>query len=92
MSSLIARKVVAAFCQRPAEPLVTAETTAAGNIRILSSREKEILELLSKGMVYKEIAAQLFISAETVRKHVYHIYEKLHVNNRVEAVNKFFGR
>lgn len=90
MSSLIARKVVAAFRGRPAE--VVQETPAAGNIRILSSREKEILELLSKGMVYKEIAAQLFISAETVRKHVYHIYEKLHVNNRVEAVNKFFGR
>ena len=42
--------------------------------------------------MYKEIAAQLFISPETVRKHVYHIYEKLHVTNRVEAVNKFFGR
>lgn len=90
MSSLIARKVVAVFRQRPAEQVQT--ETASGNIRILSSREKEILELLSKGMVYKEIAAQLFISAETVRKHVYHIYEKLHVNNRVEAVNKFFGR
>jgi DNA-binding NarL/FixJ family response regulator len=92
MSSQIARKVVAAFRNRPTEPLVPAETAPSGNIRILSSREKEILELLSKGMVYKEIAAQLFISAETVRKHVYHIYEKLHVNNRVEAVNKFFGR
>lgn len=91
MSSLIARKVVAVFRQRPSEAQVQTET-ASGNIRILSSREKEILELLSKGMVYKEIAAQLFISAETVRKHVYHIYEKLHVNNRVEAVNKFFGR
>ena len=42
--------------------------------------------------MYKEIAAQLFLSAETVRKHVYHIYEKLHVNNRVEAVNRYFGR
>ncbi|HEY0680139.1 MAG TPA: response regulator transcription factor [Chitinophagaceae bacterium] len=92
MSSLIARKVVAAFRQRPSDAITQAEATAAGNIRVLSSREKEILELLSKGMVYKEIAAQLYISAETVRKHVYHIYEKLHVNNRVEAVNKFFGR
>lgn len=95
MSSQIARKVVAAFRQRPAETVVAADTVTAQaetNIRILSSREKEILELLSKGLVYKEIAAQLFISAETVRKHVYHIYEKLHVNNRVEAVNKFFGR
>lgn len=93
MSSLIARKVVAAFRQRPAESFAAAELVVAeNNIRVLSTREKEILELLSKGLVYKEIAAQLFISAETVRKHVYHIYEKLHVNNRVEAVNKFFGR
>jgi DNA-binding NarL/FixJ family response regulator len=94
MSSLIARKVVAAFGRRPAEVLATAgsSTASVDNIRMLSTREKEILELLSRGMVYKEIAAQLFISAETVRKHVYHIYEKLHVNNRVEAVNKFFGR
>ena len=43
-------------------------------------------------LLYKEIAANLFISPETVRKHVYHIYEKLHVNNRVEAVNKYFRR
>jgi DNA-binding NarL/FixJ family response regulator len=86
MSSQIARKVVAAFQQRPGGA-ATAET-----LSILSNREKEILELLAKGMLYKEIAASLFISQETVRKHVYHIYEKLHVNNRVEAINKFFGR
>jgi len=48
--------------------------------------------LLSRGLMYKEIAAALFISQETVRKHVYHVYEKLHVSNRVEAVNKFYGR
>ena len=60
--------------------------------RARPNREKEILEHLAKGLLYKEIAAQLFISQETVRKHVYHIYEKLHVNNRVEAINKFFGR
>ncbi|HET6766497.1 MAG TPA: helix-turn-helix transcriptional regulator [Chitinophagaceae bacterium] len=51
-----------------------------------------MLEELSRGLMYKEIASVLFISPETVRKHVYHIYEKLHVTNRVEAVNKFFGR
>ena len=45
-----------------------------------------------KGLIYKEIGKELTISQETVRKHVYHIYEKLHVNNRVEAVNKYFGR
>jgi len=77
--------VVTAFQAKPV-------STESSLISVLSNREKEILELLSKGMLYKEIAAQLFISQETVRKHVYHIYEKLHVNNRVEAVNKYFGR
>lgn len=89
MSSQIARKVVAAFSK--VKP-VSEDAGATDDIGTLSNREREILELLSKGMLYKEIANNLFISAETVRKHVYHIYEKLHVNNRVEAVNKFFGR
>lgn len=91
MSSQIARKVVAAFQTRAAEE-INSENTIAASLSVLSNREKEILELLAKGMLYKEIAAKLFISQETVRKHVYHIYEKLHVNNRVEAINKFFGR
>ncbi|TAH00712.1 MAG: DNA-binding response regulator [Sphingobacteriales bacterium] len=92
MSSQIARKVVAAFQQKQ---LVAGGISAAhddDSLDVLSNREKEILEYLSKGLLYKEIAASLFISPETVRKHVYHIYEKLHVNNRVEAVNKYFGR
>jgi DNA-binding NarL/FixJ family response regulator len=90
MSSQIARKVVNAFQTRAAD---THDTTAAvRTINILSNRENEILELLARGMLYKEIAAKLFISQETVRKHVYHIYEKMHVNNRVEAINKFYGR
>ncbi|MEI9942712.1 MAG: LuxR C-terminal-related transcriptional regulator [Chitinophagaceae bacterium] len=86
MSSQIARKVVAAFQHK---------SVSVGDheeLDELSNREKEILEQLSKGLMYKEIAAELFISQETVRKHVYHIYEKLHVSNRVEAVNKYFGR
>ncbi|MEP6674865.1 MAG: response regulator transcription factor [Ferruginibacter sp.] len=83
MSSQIARKVVAAFQNKP---------VMDESLNLLSRREKEILEMLAKGLLYKEIAAMLFISQETVRKHVYHIYEKLHVNNRVEAVNKFYGR
>ena len=85
MSSQIARKVVAAFQNKPVSP----ENTEG--LDQLTNREKEILEQLSKGLMYKEIAAQLYLSAETVRKHVYHIYEKLHVNNRVEAVNRYFG-
>ena len=88
MSSQIARKVVAAFQQKP----VSSPASHNAALNILSQREKEILENLAKGMLYKEIAAQLFISQETVRKHVYHIYEKLHVNNRVEAINRFYGR
>jgi DNA-binding NarL/FixJ family response regulator len=87
MSSQIARKVVAAFQTRPA-PSLPDESA----LDILSKREKEILEMLSTGLLYKEIAEKLSISSETVRKHVYHIYEKLHVSNRIEAVNKFFGR
>lgn len=87
MSSQIARKVVTAFQQQKKN-----ETEDADHVNKLSNREKEILEYLSKGLAYKEIAAQLYISAETVRKHVYNIYEKLHVNNRVAAVNKFLKR
>jgi DNA-binding NarL/FixJ family response regulator len=86
MSSQIARKVVAAFQSRAKSSSETEE------LDVLSNREKEILELLSRGLMYKEIAAQTFLSPETVRKHVYHIYEKLHVSNRVAAVNKFYGR
>lgn len=86
MSSQIARKVVAAFQNRPIAG------SSENNLAVLSNREKEILELLSRGLMYKEIAAALFIGQETVRKHVYHVYEKLHVTNRVEAVNKYYGR
>jgi DNA-binding NarL/FixJ family response regulator len=87
MSSQIARKVVAAFQNKPS---TTANTGVA--LEVLSKRENEILEMLSTGLLYKEISDKLFISSETVRKHVYHIYEKLHVSNRIEAVNKYFGR
>jgi DNA-binding NarL/FixJ family response regulator len=92
MSSQIARKVVNAFQFRVSNPDASMTGSQGKPISILSNRENEILELLARGLLYKEIAARLFISQETVRKHVYHIYEKLHVNNRVEAINKFFGR
>ena len=57
----------------------------------LSQREFEILEALVKGRLYKEIGQDMNISTETVRKHVYNVYRKLHINNRVEAYNRFFG-
>jgi DNA-binding NarL/FixJ family response regulator len=85
MSSQIARKVVSAFQNKK-------EEIANDSLGLLSKRELEILEMLSTGLVYKEISEKLFISSETVRKHVYSVYGKLHVNNRMEAVNKFFGR
>lgn len=86
MSSQIARKVVTIFQTK------SFGAAANGSLDILSKREKEILEMLSKGLLYKELADQLCISSQTVRKHVYHIYEKLHVGTRIEAVNKFYGR
>ncbi len=54
----------------------------------LSDREKEILALLVKGKSYKTIAAECFVSVDTVKTHVRHIYEKLHVHSKSEAVAK----
>jgi DNA-binding NarL/FixJ family response regulator len=79
MSASIARKVVNSF-------------RASDEQNKLSTREMEVLTLLAKGFLYKEIAAQLFISTGTIRQHIHHIYEKLHVQNRTEAVNKIFGK
>jgi DNA-binding NarL/FixJ family response regulator len=79
MSASIARKVVNSF-------------RASDEQNVLSTREMEVLSLLAKGFLYKEIAAQLFISTGTIRQHIHHIYEKLHVQNRTEAINKIFGK
>lgn len=79
MSSQIARKVIATFQEK---------TTADG----LTAREREVLQALSRGLRYKEIASDMAISTETVRSHVRHIYEKLHVQSRVEALNKVYGQ
>lgn len=54
----------------------------------LTKTELQILEFLAKGMLYKEIAVQKSVSLETIKKHVSNIYKKLHVNNKVEAINK----
>jgi DNA-binding NarL/FixJ family response regulator len=59
---------------------------------VLTTREKEILDQLAKGLLYKEIGANLNISTGTVRQHIHNIYEKLHVQNRTEALNKAFQR
>jgi DNA-binding NarL/FixJ family response regulator len=82
MSSNIARKLVSAYHTR--------ETPSAS--LLLSPRENEILELLAKGLLYKEIADKLSIVVGTVRQHIHKIYEKLHVQNRTEAINKLRGK
>ena len=84
MTSAIARKVVQSF-QEPAKS-GSAETAAQ-----LSPREKEILELLSRGYLYKEIAEKLKISIPTVNAHIRNMYEKLHVHSRSQAVAKYLG-
>ena len=86
MSTGIARKVISSLQQRSA---LQHNTTPDFK---LSSRENEILQLLAKGLFYKEIANQLTISTGTVRQHIHNIYEKLHVQNRTEALNKIQGR
>ena len=58
----------------------------------LTKREKDTLQLLAKGLLYKEISQHLGISANTVKQHIHNIYEKLHVQNRTEALNKYFQR
>lgn len=82
MSSQIARMVVKSFCKTPPKD---------DDIK-LTARESEILEFLSKGFRYKEIAETLFISIDTVRSHIRKIYEKLHVNSRTEALLKYLHK
>lgn len=58
----------------------------------ISKREKEILEYLAKGLTYDEISSELFISVNTLKSHIYRIYTKLNVDNRTEALNKYYGK
>lgn len=81
MNAQIARRVVSRFQQ---------STQKVSNAEELSKREMELLELLSKGFRYKEIANHLFISQDTVRTHIRNIYQKLQVNSKIEAINKVF--
>ncbi|MCU0370211.1 MAG: response regulator transcription factor [Bacteroidales bacterium] len=83
MSREIARKVIQSF-QRPLQ-----EESAEN---ALTKREEEILSYLVKGLLYKEIATRLFIGVETVRTHIRHIYEKLQVRTRSEAIVKYLGK
>jgi len=81
MSSQIARKVVQNFYRN--------ETQNDGETVELSPREREVLELLARGYLYKEIAEMLQIGVQTVNTYIRRIYEKLHVRSRAQAVAKY---
>lgn len=82
MSRSIARKVIESF-----------HSVGLKEVKYnLSNRESEILNWLSKGYRYKEIAEKLYISTETVRTHIRNIYTKLQVQSRTEAINKFYNK
>lgn len=82
MSSEIARRVVEVFHAPPERTDPTVE---------LTGREREILELLSRGFRYREIGERLFISLDTVRTHIRHIYQKMQVRSRTEATARYLG-
>jgi DNA-binding NarL/FixJ family response regulator len=77
MSPAIARRVVNSF--RPQLPK---------DLNVLTDREQSVLDLISTGMTAKEISERLFVSVNTVRTHIRHIYEKLQVQSRVQAARK----
>jgi len=82
MSPKIARMVLSSF-----------NAITKNNVsELISKREQEVLELLSKGFLYKEIADKLSITLSTVKRHLNHIYEKLQVQNKTEAINKMYGK
>lgn len=83
MTGHIARKVVASFQQA---------SHSAREFENLTPREKQVLDYLAKGFLYKEIAEAMTISYDTVHTHIRKIYEKLHVRSRTEAVAKHLGR
>lgn len=85
MNPEIARKVIDAFSTQ--SHIKTKSTDLP-----LTKREFELVELLSKGLLYKEIAAELGITTGTVKQHIHKIYDKLQVNNRTEAINLYLNR
>ncbi len=84
MSPEIARMIVKRFYDKN-------EKSHKNENNIVTAREKEILVLLSQGLLYKEISSKLGISINTIKSHCYNVYQKLHVTNKVEAINKMFS-
>jgi DNA-binding NarL/FixJ family response regulator len=82
MTGQIARRVIEAFRRPSPRDLPAAQ---------LTSRETDVLQLIAKGYANKEIASQLDVSVSTVRTHIEHIYDKLHVHCRTQAAAKYLG-
>ena len=82
MSASIAKRVISSF----------SKSASITKHESLTAREMEVLQLLSKGLLYKEAADKLGLSVETIRSHCRNIYEKLHVNTKLEAINIVFGK
>ena len=83
MSSAIARKVVLSFQEIK---------TVDEGVESLSVREQEVLDMLARGFLYKEISDKLQLGLGTIKTYVRRIYEKLHVQSRTEAVVKYLGQ
>lgn len=83
MSMQIARKIVNSFSGRYKNKEL---------FESLTDREKEVLELLDKGYLYKEIADKLSLKLETIRTYIRAIYNKLHVHSRTDALNKIYPK
>jgi DNA-binding NarL/FixJ family response regulator len=82
MSTSIARKVIQSF----------SKVSVSNYENAISKKEREVIELLAKGFLYKEIGDKLSISLNTVKQHLHNIYKKLQVDNKTEAINKYFNR
>jgi DNA-binding NarL/FixJ family response regulator len=82
MSTSIARKVIQSF----------SKVSTSNYENAISKKEREVIELLAKGFLYKEIGDKLGISLNTVKQHLHNIYKKLQVDNKTEAINKYFNR
>jgi len=80
MNPEIAKKLVMRFQKQ----------TFSQNEYHLTPKEQKILELMSRGYLYKEIAGELKNTVNTIKQHIRHIYEKLHVQNKAEAINKMY--
>lgn len=84
MSPKIARQIAMQF----GKPLIK---NGGENFK-LTAREKEVIQLISKGKLEKEVASELYLSLKTIKTHITNIYQKLQVHTRVEALNRYYGR